>query len=187
MSIVCGYRDDAGRVWLASDGRSTGGSFIYPEVSRKIWRGGGWLAGASGPDRIFEIMVAAAVGSETVEVLRDRLMAALKDGGWEPEAGRAGDPPAYSFSVLAARAGELWCIAPEGSIWRPTWGFAAIGSGQDFAYGAAHALRGHGISGDTIVRAAVSAAIEFRSDCGGEVVVESMGCPKAADSEGRLK
>lgn len=177
MTIVCAYRPPgSSSVWMASDSRTTGGNFIFPERSRKLHRVGGWLLGASGPDCIHEIVKKLGDNLDQAAELRDAIMAGLKTGGWETERqDRGGDPPAFGMAVLAARPGELFGIAPDGCIWEPDWGFAAIGSGQDFAYGAAWSLKGGLVGPASLVTDAVRAAIAFHCGCGGDVVVESIG------------
>jgi ATP-dependent protease HslVU (ClpYQ) peptidase subunit len=176
MSIVCGYRPPgSGRVWLASDSRSTGGYFIFPERTNKLRRIAGWLIGASGPDPIHEIVEGLKTPSMRIGVFRNDVMAALKAAGWETEKqDRGGEPPSYGFSMIAAQPGELWGIAPSGAIWSPEDGFIAIGSGQDFAYGAFFPQSADN-DPKLIVRSAVMAAIHYRADCGGDVAVESIG------------
>ncbi len=48
MTIVCGYKDRGGAVWMGCDSRSMGGGFIFPERVDKIIRHGGWTMGFSG-------------------------------------------------------------------------------------------------------------------------------------------
>ena len=182
MTIVCAYRPEGSDVvWMASDSLTVGGDFAFPERSRKVQRVGGWLIGSSGSDRIHEIVAALGVGDGRRVVdgdspwdVRDCIMGAIRVGGWEPERqDRGGNPPAFGFSAILARRGGLWGVAGEGSVWEPRWGFVAIGSGQAYAYGAALALVGDAQPG-YLVRRACEVAIEFRTDCGGEVVVETV-------------
>jgi hypothetical protein len=176
MSIVCGYRPPGSdRVWLSSDSRSCGGDFIYPAVSRKIVRAAGWLIGMSGPDLVHEMVGRLDQTPWPAATVRDRIWSWAKDAGWGTSHRDDPGPLCYPMALILARPGELLGIAPDGSIWSPEDGFVAIGSGQDFAYGAFFADGTIGAEPDSLLRCAVLAAINYRSDCGGEVVVESIG------------
>ena len=76
MTIVVGYLDPAGKVWMAADTRSVGGLFIFPDKTRKLHRVCNWLIGLSGPDRHHEFL-RKALSFESIEKIRDR--AALAD------------------------------------------------------------------------------------------------------------
>ena len=178
MTIVAGYLDPAGKVWMAADTLSSADAFVFPERTRKLFRTRDWLIGMSGSDRHHEFVPRAA-GFENVEEIRDRLMNHARTIGSDGVQEK-GEPAGYHVSLLAARAGELYAISGDGCIWRPAWGFAAVGSGQDYAYGAAHALLcGRDpslfVTGEDVVRKAVEAACAFRGDCGGEIDIETVG------------
>jgi hypothetical protein len=178
VTIVCGYRPPGSeRVWLASDSRSCGGEFIYPTVARKIVRVSGWLIGMSGPDLVDEFVYGLALGMPpelSAPEIRNRIWAAPKNAGWVPSHADESGPVCYPMALILARPGELLAVAADGSIWSPQDGFVAIGSGQDFAYGSFFPQSTDN-GPHLIVRSAVMAAIRYRSDCGGEVVVESIG------------
>ena len=201
MTIIVGYLEPAGKIWMAADSRVSDhdSAFIFPQRAKKLHRCGDWLIGGSSSSRFDEFWEDGSHQWGSVRVLRDEFLTFVKELGVEPhgEANDKGEPPAYGFSLLAARAAELWLISSNASLMQPAWGFAAVGSGQDFAYGAAHALLGtkmpiqalignpieriekvgeiccHG--GEAIVRAAVQAACAFRGDCGGEIDIETVG------------
>ena len=176
MTIICGYLDKrSGKVWLASDSRTSGDNFIFPEKSIKIVRHGAWLLGLSGPSRFAEWQNGSEE-FETIEGVRDSMIehvrSVAKDSG-----GEVGDAQHWNVALLAAKQGHLWVVGSDGSIWQPEWGFAAIGSGYPYAYGAAHALfacSDDHVDPETLVRAAVEAAICFCADCGGPVQVFSI-------------
>lgn len=185
MTIVCAYQPrGSSRVWMGSDSRETAARFIYPTIYRKIYRVGEWLIGSSGNSRFDEFFDQPTDPRWTcVAAIRDRFEEYLKDLGVTSEKDCEGEVPTYSYTFLAARAGELWGVSGNGCLLRPAWGFLACGSGQDYAYGAAHAL----LIGSRAARPSdpktcmlfmrdvIEAAIEFRGDCGGEIVVESIG------------
>ena len=122
---------------------------------------------------------------ESVAELRDDFVRYVKDIGCAPLAQPEdyGDPPAHRFALLVATylggMPHLTGISCTGAMWTPAR-FAAIGSGADFAYGAAQVLFSRGPLGflhpepDELVRLAVETAIVFDAGCGGEVVVERL-------------
>ncbi len=75
--------------------------------------------------------------------------------------------------MILANRGAVWSVAPDGSVWEPSWGFAAIGSGSPYAYGAAFVAHMDKLdwSAEDIVKAALAAAVEFDAGCGGELRV----------------
>lgn len=171
MTIVCAYR--AGdETWLGSDTRVTSEGFIYPERCEKWTRAGKWalaLAGSSaGHEAVRSSLGALADCAEPRDVGR-YLLKLFAEGDWEKLENKGG-PPVYASNAILASADGVWMVSGNGVVSAPVWGFVAAGSGEDFAYGAAYAVRG--VSAEFLVETAVRAAIEFRSDCGGDVVVE---------------
>lgn len=176
MTIVCAYRLPSGETWLGSDTRVSSEGFIYPERAVKWQRFGKWALTLTGPKASHELALRYA--AEVRDCVHPRgvsgvLMGACKASDWETLENKGGSPVYATNGILVSVEG-IWLLSGNGCVSAPAWGFLASGSGEDFAYGAAHALlqdaESHG--GDVVVRRAVEAAIAFRSDCGGDVVVE---------------
>jgi len=167
---------------MAADSRSSSGTFIWPERSQKILRVGARLYGAAGSDLVLEIIMVAARGEHPTgspQRFRDNLWEHLRERGWERESNRGGEAAGYNVQIIVAAAEGLWGIVGDGTIWQPQCNFIAIGSGQDFAYGAAMALMANSNYSDDrdaehLLRTCCRIACEFRSDCGGEIVVEKL-------------
>jgi ATP-dependent protease HslVU (ClpYQ) peptidase subunit len=175
MTIIVGYRPEGGdRVWLGADSRVSGEGFIFPERRRKLHRIGDWLVGCCGSGRWDEFFDTDAEFGD-IRALRDGFLAYVKGLGAEPEDNNKGHPPAWGVTLTAARRGELWLVSSNGALVRSAWGFVACGSGQDFAYGAAAVAHRVGLRACEIVRHSIEAAILFRTDCGGEIDIESVG------------
>lgn len=191
MTIVCAYRTPNGETWLGSDTRVSSEGFIYPVRQVKWGRYGRWALAMTGSQSVQDLAgrqsgaIADCEDASSVSVLLHR---AMREDGWDPVENKGGIP-CFSTNGILVSADGLWVVSGSGVVDVPMWGFAAAGSGEDFAYGAAHALMKNSDyllaligdkaeridipwSGEVVVRTAVEAAIAFRSDCGGDVVVE---------------
>ena len=168
MTIVCGYKDAEGAIWMGCDSRTTGGSFIFPEQVEKIFRFGPWTLGHSGQGSGCDLLrrkggpkIAAA---ETPEDVSEILQGLYKEADFRKRPDDDGAPD-YAQNHILASATELCGIYGDGSIIRPSWGFLAIGSGSPYAYGAACVARAL-VGGSALVDLALRAAVEFNADCG---------------------
>ena len=173
MTIVCGYRNRDGAVWLGADSRTTGSRFIFPEMVDKIIRIGRWAIGHSGNETALALLQrkggAISETDDPYEVV-DIMQSLYKEADYKRRTDDDGAPDYSQAAILATRS-EIWAVSPDGSVWRPAWGFAAVGSGQDYAYGAAFVLHKGNMGGEALVRMAIYAACEFDTGCGGEVRV----------------
>lgn len=179
MTIIVAYRDDARKeVWIGSDSRVTSDRFIWPETAKKWLDCGRWVIGVSGSAMIARVVrdKASDLGQcETAEGVADMLMAEFKERDFK-RCDHNG-PPCYEQDLIIATKSEVFSVAGNGIVAAPDHGFAAVGSGDDFAYGAAYAIMSvaqGAISGDVICRVAVEAACQYSSDCGGKIVVEKV-------------
>jgi ATP-dependent protease HslVU (ClpYQ) peptidase subunit len=171
MTIVCGYRDREGAVWIGTDSRTTGGSFIFPEAADKIVRYGRWTLGHSGQGSGIDLLRrkgGVIAEARTPEDVAEILQALYKEADFRKMPDDNGAPD-YAQNTILASADSLCGIYGDGSIIVPSWGFLAIGSGSPYAYGAAFALRDYVDAGRVIVMEALEAAAAFNSDCGGEL------------------
>ncbi|HVN64767.1 MAG TPA: hypothetical protein VMT58_09035, partial [Candidatus Binataceae bacterium] len=155
---------------IGADSRGSSGAFVFPNKMKKLHRKDGWLVALAGAD-LYQEFCAGFPAFDRVEVFRDFLIEFVKQNGRTPIAD-IGEPDAWNLSVVVGRRGELFVITGNGSIWKPAWGFVAIGSGQDYAYGAARVLVGQGVvHGMQIVNTALEVACEFCTNCGGPLDV----------------
>lgn len=173
MTIICGYIDQSGKVWLGADSLVTGGDFIYPEPCRKIMQFGPWWLGIAGSGRSMQLasrsqddIAASTHPEDIVQILMDLWALA----GYKREEARFG-PPDYDQYALLARKGELYTSSSNGILTTPSWGFMAIGSGMQIAYGAAYVARRLNDSGREVVYNAVAAACAMNTGCGGDLVI----------------
>ena len=81
-----------------------------------------------------------------------------------------------SWSILVGYRGELYAIGDDFSVSVPAREYFAIGSGEDFAHGSLAATKNMSAYHDPQVRVhkAVMTACARRSDCGGQIIVESV-------------
>ena len=169
MTIACALKTDTG-VWIGADSRLTMRSgFVLPVESNK-WmplHSGLWWA-FSGHTRV-ESVVAKLPLVDTPEEFQEAVRAAVKEDGWNSDADK-GETVDYAYDLLLVTPERVCFSHGSGSFADFGDAFCAIGSGREYAYGAAFALRG--MDPEVIVRTAVEAAIAFDTSCGGAVSVE---------------
>lgn len=174
MTIVCGYKDRDGAVWIGADSQATGGRFIFPESVDKIVRLGCWTIVHCGNGTSLALLrrkgQAIAEASDPYHVI-EIMQGIYGDADYRRRPDEDGAPD-YEQACVLATARAVWGVGSDGSLWEPKWGFVAIGSGQDYAYGAATVLHQGGMPADIVLRFAIRAACEFETGCGGEVRVE---------------
>lgn len=186
MTIVVGYKDPATHeVWLGADSASTNGGYRFQTQEKKFFRVGHWWVGIAGTQRGAEIVAALDVIPEFQREPRafvDQIFTAFDKHNFKKYDDRKTGAPSYGHQIILARAGELYEIGEDASISEPSWGFSAIGSGAAWAEGAAWIMhdenglrRSEIFMPDTVVYGAVGAAINFRSDCGGEIAIKRVG------------
>lgn len=115
-------------------------------------------------------------GEVVVREMVDEIFAIFARRGFQPADDHKTGPPCYHHQIIIAGLGEVFDIGEDGSISTPAWGFVACGSGAPWAEGAAWALvqqKQH--SAEDIVALSLRAALQFRSDCGGDLVIERVG------------
>lgn len=174
MTIVCAYRSACGEIWLGADTRVSSEGFIYPVRLAKWERLGRWALAMTGSQTVQDLacrlsgkIIECGVAIEVARCLHD----GMREAGWEPQENKGGIACFNTNGILASADG-VWLVSGSGVVDVPSWGFAAAGSGEDFAWGAAYVAHRMRHPPDVVVRNAVEAAIEFRSDCGGDVIVE---------------
>jgi ATP-dependent protease HslVU (ClpYQ) peptidase subunit len=172
MTILVALRDAArGEVWIGADSRAVSDRFIWPHGAQKILRVGEWrlgIAGTAMTARLIKDNAAVLAAMETAESIWDFIRDEYKR--LEFKADDAFGPRDYHQDMIAATASTVFHCAGNGVV--AEMDFAAIGSGDEFAYGAWHALRGLTLAPHGIVHAALEAACFFDAGCGGELVVE---------------
>lgn len=149
LTTLCAWKDpESGSIWLGSDRQLNCGDFIertdfqkWTELGDRHW------VGVSGDPAIQDL--AAQLCSEDpgipdrpVQHFTRRLGDLLRDRGWDLSATENCSAPHLSSGMLCAWRGELYelCPATPWSLPIPPGKFAAIGSGNRFAYGAWGAL-----------------------------------------------
>ena len=174
MTIACALKTEAG-VWIGSDTQLTMRSgFILP-VAKKKWETCGRFRWAfSGHVRILGALSAAPAGGMTTnmpgaEAFAEHLREAVKADGWNPDDDK-GAPTDYAYDAIIVSPTRVCLAHGDGGFADFGDAFCAIGSGREYAYGAAFAL--DGMDGDVVVRTAVEAAIACDNACGGEPQVE---------------
>jgi ATP-dependent protease HslVU (ClpYQ) peptidase subunit len=185
MTIVAAYKDPkSGEVWIGADSRCGSSGYIFQTSEPKLHRCGDWWIGHAGTGRavqLFKDHIAAHKEPvyETPRHLVEDFFGLLKGAGFKAD-DDAKSGPDYGQELLIARPGELYEVSVNAVITAPSWGFAAIGSGASWAEGAAWALHNSADScfhphATFLLERSLQAALAFRSDCGGEIVIQRVG------------
>lgn len=163
---------DAGTITVGSDRRATSGRAF--DFDHKWTRLGPWWVGRAGPRRLASVLASIADPAADVGGLVEQIKAGVADDGWKPIED-AGDPAYYKLQFLAVLGGSAWRINGSFDTMEiPAGELVAIGSGEDFAHGAFHALRDDGLEPEDLVWRCLKAAIELDPGCGGDPFVHNI-------------
>lgn len=171
MTIIAALHEPSVGTWIGSDRLSVARNRIAPFAREKWSIAGSHAVAFAGAGRANDLMrrwvretnfATFADPLDVATALRDALKAdewgALKNSG---------DPLSFDVEALYASQRGAWDIDAGFSINGVDAGvLVARGSGIEYAYGAAHALRGR--PAETVLRAAIDAAIAHDTGCGGE-------------------
>lgn len=178
MTIICALHDHvAGVTWIGADGRMTSDKFVWPMDVEKWTDIGRFRLGMAGSGR------AAVIVGRRLHDLRDfahpqyiadSLREAMISDGWKSDDARG--PQTFDTYFMLANAAGVWAISGTGTVIPFGLNFAAMGSGEDYAYGAAYALMNgdRHVSAEWVVRGALGAACAFDAACGGQLMVECL-------------
>lgn len=143
-------------------------------VRTKWVRRGDCSIGVSGTYRVIPLLASAqGMPQEDPFAIGTWIRDVLAEDGFQSR-DDSGGPKSFDIEILLARPGRLWLLdASLTPIEVPPGEFMAVGSGREYARGAAHALSF--ASPADQVRAAVQAAIDLEYEtCGGKPVVETV-------------
>jgi ATP-dependent protease HslVU (ClpYQ) peptidase subunit len=182
MSIVCAKKTEDG-VWIASDKRLCDKGFIFSDHAEKwVKMSSGLWIGYVGHSAILAAL--GSVSTLTTDELKTRGLASrirewAREDGWDATS-TDGAPPDFSYDLIVVdpSKGRVFLLCGDGSATDVGEEFVAIGSGREFAYGAAYAA-GVAWTGDDdptymakdIVTNAVRAAMRYDNECGGDTWV----------------
>ena len=170
VTIICALHDPKRReTWMGADSWTIAGTLIYPIKATKWFRCGKWMAGVAGMASVALEMQrkASRFGNLGPQEFANKMHTI-----YEPLAKMEDEKSDLRVSAIIARPEGAWsidgfCAMPAGDK------FIASGSGDLVAYGAAYAASKTGrMAPKDIVRTAVMAAIEYTTDCGGNIYVQ---------------
>jgi ATP-dependent protease HslVU (ClpYQ) peptidase subunit len=182
VTTICGYRDtETGDVWIAADSRSSDRNFIFPDRARKILCGQRWVIGYSGSGRagiLIERLKPKLDEAVHPQDAADIVVQQAVLEGWPPYEEKGG-PRCFDLSLVLSDGKGLWAAYSSGTVIEPADGFIAIGSGDDYALGAWHALRygafpgwPHEMPGPRgVLSIVMEAAMAFDAATGGEIAI----------------
>ncbi len=174
MTALLGYWDGE-TAWLAADGRCCAGDCIVTDSAVKILKSGEWMIALSGATRAKQVLDGADFSHlRTEHAVATHIRELLKADGFETATDQKGAQRVSMGALIASRKGVAFCCAEFAVSSLPPDRFFGLGSGGDFAQGAAHALQARDyIQGgvEAVLRAALSAAAAGNIYCGGVGVI----------------
>ena len=174
MTIICAQRVEGG-VLIGSDSRVCAGDFICPApqmkwekvaLNNKRWVGWSGHLRSMFYDFDVDIDILTFVSS---------FRSWLKEDGWDAGEPGRGCPANYAADLIVVDDGLVYHVHGSGSVVDFGDNFCAEGSGREYAYGAAYALRADGITNpELVMRTAIEAAIKYDNNCGGDVFIKKV-------------
>jgi ATP-dependent protease HslVU (ClpYQ) peptidase subunit len=177
MTVVCAVKDGPD-VWIGSDSRMLAGSFLYQMPVGKWLAADGWRIGISGSYRFASLLThrPPALGVTAFDAA-EALRALIVADGWQPLQDQKEGPVRHDIGmILVSPEHEVYELGTAGIPVDQGNEFTAIGSGYEYALGAAHARRLE--RPEARVRIAIDAAIKYDVSCGGAPYVERIGSPE---------
>lgn len=150
MSTIIGLRTEKGKTWLVADRRLVDGGNVALAWSWKILVSPDRKRAVafSGWDKVRHVARLCGMDPEfwlgDLHLAVDWLETRIKQTDWKPryDGDNTSGPAGYGISALWAWDGALWLMAADFGLTEvPCGELAAIGSGQDFAYGAWYTLQ----------------------------------------------
>jgi len=172
MTIICALHEPGIGTWIGSD------TACSKDGLRRLDRGPKWtIVGSRAMGSAGSHLLANIIDEHSGELLNfdgtpfqlaRKFRKLLTDYEFAPKE-EGGEAPIYRSYVIYATADGVWHFTVDGGVYAiGGCKFCADGSGEDFAYGAAHfSLANHGSGKGTII-AALQAAIDLSDGCGGD-------------------
>jgi len=160
---------DGETAWMVGDGRVGWGDGAPCNTTTKLIRSGQWIIGQAGANRGLQVLRRMSFEAcSTPEDVADCLRSMLKADDWQPKAIDPGRAPMYSASFLLAGPEGLYVICNEFASMKADTGLpVGVGSGGDYASGAAHAFLARGESPRRALSEAIRIAAAFDVWTGG--------------------
>lgn len=185
MTIVCAQRC-GDETWIGSDSRMVANFMLYPQPVQKWFLVDDWWVGFSGSYRMADLLryrAPSLANLVSAFAVTNALRALTVDDGWKPiEEGSRDGPTRMDINCILVSPGlDVYEFGTAGVVCPAGDEFTAMGSGYEYALGAAEALsrirseNGSGFIGPEIrMRAAIAAACKYDLGCGGEPFVKRL-------------
>jgi hypothetical protein len=169
-AILVHVQEDGKAAWLCTDGRCTANGDLITDAQPKAFQAGDWAVAASGPCRITNLLKGATqllADAGSPEEMALRLRKLLQDDGWKGEEGQG--PPGFGLRFAFTGKQGAWTCDGQFSVVEVMRGAVlGLGSGGQFAQGAALALLRKGFSPREALSEGIRAAVASDAYCGGE-------------------
>lgn len=181
MTIIAVFEDKVnGRYWIGSDSMAISGETMT-ECGSKLIKKNNYYIGFSESFRAADILreektIPNKINSiSDVKKLRDNLQTALiNQAGASSSSLGATELLGHPFSLLIISKIGMFYIGGDYQLQKIKDGYEAIGSGQEFAFGALYTSKQYTANGKDAVTDAVKSAIKHCSSCGGKVYYKSI-------------
>jgi hypothetical protein len=172
LTIICAYHKPGVGTWIGSDIQETENGQRSFLLHSKWARGESWAASGAGWSIHLNVLHSQAdyllADGLSPEIFRERFRNSLLAAGVRPQGERL--LPDLECSLLLAGSGGLYDF-DEHLQYTKRVGFVAKGSGERYAYGAAHALEPETDDPMKLLYVSMCAAIHHDVHCGGKPVI----------------
>jgi len=182
MTVVVGYKDNNGKVYMGSDLSTLYGLNRLEQTEPKfVSLGNKVLVGSCGLAMVHQYLVKLSCDKTPAQIeklfdfshIRGIIHFAefIRDGLEEEGyivVEEAGDPKVLQGSFIVATPTSLWLISPDFAV-AEVKDFVSVGSGAEFAYGAFHTYYMEGLNcpAEQLINTAISAANNYNAGCSG--------------------
>ena len=178
MTIIAALHDaERGETWIGSDTHSHAFG-VRRDCGPKWIAADGWAIGVAGDLRTINILRERRSqifsGLSSPFEMTERLRSLLPEFGYDIKAADSEAPPTSGQDFLLAHASGIWTIGQCFAV-NDVSPFFADGTGFRLSLGAMHALYNAGEEDPAkILRAALAAAIQYDTGCGGEAWLQKL-------------
>lgn len=175
MTCIVGVVHD-GKVTIGGDSAGVAGMSITVRADRKVFVNGPYIMGFTTSFRMGQLLHRALVPPKPprcglegfmVTTFIDAVRECLKEGGYAEKTNEAES----GGSFLVGVRGHLFDIGPDYQVGIPADGYAAIGCGDDIAFGSLYATKGQ--PPKTRVKTALAAAAHHSAGVTGPFVIKT--------------
>ncbi len=180
MTCIVGIIAHDNSVWIGGDSAGVGGYKLTIRKDEKVFKKGEFIFGFTSSFRMGQLIRYSFSppkrheGSDLFEYMAtafiDAIRECFKAGGYA----RKKNDEEQGGCFMVGYRGRLFVIYDDYQVEEPVTPYAAVGCGDDIAYGSLYTTHGGCIAVDERIKTALSAAEQFSAGVRGPFVVESI-------------